>query len=335
MVALNDDVASRWGPRIVDLLRTGRGRAERPTRRAGGRPARGQAVTTSRPVPVPDATPPSRPGRPGRPLPPPGAGPPPSPRRGPGGSADSGRAGGHGGNRGADHRDDRRHLGRPGRVWSLPDVGQALLARLPWHPHLNVSAVNVGHGLAGAHAAGGPGGARRRHARRQRGRLPRWVRNPLADPYLLGVAAGGGLGATLIIVTGAPAALLPPAAFAGAVIAVALTYLLGTGAGGGPARSGWQRSRHRAGRGRGGGAAHRPADLPPAAALAEPAGDLRVDSGRARSLSTWSDVTLILPVCRPERPGCTRPSPPARRAPYRRDRGSASASTSPGCGSRW
>ena len=29
-------------------------------------------------------------------------------------------------------------------------------------------------------------------------------RNPLADPYLLGVAAGGGLGATLIIVTGGP-----------------------------------------------------------------------------------------------------------------------------------
>jgi iron complex transport system permease protein len=54
-------------------------------------------------------------------------------------------------------------------------------------------------------------------------------RNPLADPYLLGVAAGGGLGATMIIVTGAPATLLPPAAFAGAVIAVAFTYLLGTG----------------------------------------------------------------------------------------------------------
>ena len=56
-------------------------------------------------------------------------------------------------------------------------------------------------------------------------------RNPLADPYLLGVAAGAGLGATLAI------AYLPEgdgfidpvplAAFAGALLAVALTYALG------------------------------------------------------------------------------------------------------------
>jgi iron complex transport system permease protein len=53
-------------------------------------------------------------------------------------------------------------------------------------------------------------------------------RNPLADPYLLGIAAGAGLGATLMIVTGHGAAfLLPVAAFLGAVIAVALTYVLG------------------------------------------------------------------------------------------------------------
>src|SRR2546426_672056 len=52
-------------------------------------------------------------------------------------------------------------------------------------------------------------------------------RNPLADPYLLGVAAGGGLGATIIIIGGASQALLPPAAFAGAAVAVAVTYLLG------------------------------------------------------------------------------------------------------------
>jgi iron complex transport system permease protein len=53
-------------------------------------------------------------------------------------------------------------------------------------------------------------------------------RNPLADPYLLGVAAGAGLGATAVIV-GSPqfSALLPPAAFAGAVGAVTLTYLIG------------------------------------------------------------------------------------------------------------
>jgi iron complex transport system permease protein len=51
-------------------------------------------------------------------------------------------------------------------------------------------------------------------------------RNPLADPYLLGVAAGAGLGATLVIVTGVTIAL-PAAAFVGAVGGVALTYGLG------------------------------------------------------------------------------------------------------------
>jgi iron complex transport system permease protein len=52
-------------------------------------------------------------------------------------------------------------------------------------------------------------------------------RNPLADPYLLGVAAGAGLGATIAISTGASSTVLPAAAFAGAVIGVASTYLLG------------------------------------------------------------------------------------------------------------
>ncbi|MCI0678369.1 MAG: iron ABC transporter permease, partial [Actinobacteria bacterium] len=42
-------------------------------------------------------------------------------------------------------------------------------------------------------------------------------RNPLADPYLLGVAAGGGLGATLAVVTGADRALVVPFALAGAL----------------------------------------------------------------------------------------------------------------------
>ncbi len=56
--------------------------------------------------------------------------------------------------------------------------------------------------------------------------------NPLADPYLLGVASGAGLGATLVVV-GAPVIgqipsdLLPLAAFAGAVLAVTATFALG------------------------------------------------------------------------------------------------------------
>ncbi|CAL9438131.1 Hemin transport system permease protein HmuU [Nocardiopsis dassonvillei] len=63
-------------------------------------------------------------------------------------------------------------------------------------------------------------------------------RNPLADPYLLGAAAGAGLGATAVIVFGAqisaePRALVPVAAFAGALFGVAAAYLLGATAGGG------------------------------------------------------------------------------------------------------
>jgi len=61
-------------------------------------------------------------------------------------------------------------------------------------------------------------------------------RNPLADPYLLGVAAGAGLGATIAIADGSAgtkSALVPVAAFAGASVAVVLTYVLGSSAGAG------------------------------------------------------------------------------------------------------
>jgi iron complex transport system permease protein len=59
--------------------------------------------------------------------------------------------------------------------------------------------------------------------------------NPLADPYLLGVAAGAGLGATISIgylpraLSGQE--LLPVAAFVGAAGAVALSYMIGRAAG--------------------------------------------------------------------------------------------------------
>jgi iron complex transport system permease protein len=57
-------------------------------------------------------------------------------------------------------------------------------------------------------------------------------RNPLADPYLLGVAAGAGLGATLAIAylpnpEGWPVDPVPLAAFVGALGSVAATYALG------------------------------------------------------------------------------------------------------------
>jgi len=59
-------------------------------------------------------------------------------------------------------------------------------------------------------------------------------RNPLADPYLLGVAAGAGLGATIAIAY-LPDGLrgqraLPVAAFLGGTVAVVLTYAVGRSA---------------------------------------------------------------------------------------------------------
>lgn len=59
-------------------------------------------------------------------------------------------------------------------------------------------------------------------------------RNPLVDPYLLGVAAGAGLGATLAFSVARdttstwPVDPVPLAAFVGGVVAVALTYTVGT-----------------------------------------------------------------------------------------------------------
>lgn len=57
-------------------------------------------------------------------------------------------------------------------------------------------------------------------------------RNPLADPYLLGVAAGAGLGATLAIAYGPngsdwPIDPIPVFAFAGGLVGVALAYMIG------------------------------------------------------------------------------------------------------------
>ncbi|MCU1669494.1 MAG: fecD [Blastococcus sp.] len=62
-------------------------------------------------------------------------------------------------------------------------------------------------------------------------------RNPLADPYLLGAAAGAGLGATLVIAYApvqsvGPVGIVPLAAFAGALVGVGCALALGTAAGG-------------------------------------------------------------------------------------------------------
>ena len=56
-------------------------------------------------------------------------------------------------------------------------------------------------------------------------------RNPLADPYLLGIAAGAGVGATIAIVNVAHGASTPSwtpwLAFAGALVAVGVTWAIG------------------------------------------------------------------------------------------------------------
>lgn len=51
------------------------------------------------------------------------------------------------------------------------------------------------------------------------------TRNPLADPYLLGLSSGASLGAVAVLLLGS-ALLLPFAAFLGAVVALAATLLL-------------------------------------------------------------------------------------------------------------
>ncbi len=57
-------------------------------------------------------------------------------------------------------------------------------------------------------------------------------RNPLADPYLLGVAAGAGLGATLAFGTTSDGGFLALFALVGGLVAVAITYSLGRSVGG-------------------------------------------------------------------------------------------------------
>jgi len=179
---------------------------------------------------------------------------------------------------------------------SLPAVMDALLVRLPWHPAMSVPSLNsaivwqirlprvILGALVGAMLAGG--GAAYQGV----------FRNPLADPYLLGVAAGGGLGATMIIVTGGSPGLLPPAAFAGALCAVALTYVLGAGPG-------------RGGESAGSGAATASivlAGVAVAALLTAVQTYLQQQHSQSLpvvyswilgelSLASWSDVSLILP----------------------------------------
>lgn len=107
------------------------------------------------------------------------------------------------------------HLGLP--VAPVPPLTDSIVWQLRLPRVLTAAAVGAGLALSGAV-------------------MQSVTRNPLADPYLLGAAAGAGLGVTIVIVGSAEGSvtptLAPLAAFVGALGAVALTYALGTSGGG-------------------------------------------------------------------------------------------------------
>jgi iron complex transport system permease protein len=57
------------------------------------------------------------------------------------------------------------------------------------------------------------------------------MRNPLAEPYLLGVSGGAAVGAVLAVSIGLASAFVPLAAFAGAIVAVAAAFMVARAAG--------------------------------------------------------------------------------------------------------
>ena len=101
----------------------------------------------------------------------------------------------------------------PGAVWRALVDGSSSYA--PIIRQLRLPRVILGFLLGGTLAVSGAS-------------LQALLRNPLADPYLLGLSGGAGLGAVLAIALGGPLAwAVPAAAFAGALGAVALVYALG------------------------------------------------------------------------------------------------------------
>jgi iron complex transport system permease protein len=105
----------------------------------------------------------------------------------------------------------------PGQVWAglwRSDASSAVIVRDLRAPRV-LLAFCVGGSLAVTGAA-----------------LQAMIRNPLAEPYLLGLSGGAGLGAVIAIATRAAGAwAIPIAAFIGAIAAVALVYRLSLVAG--------------------------------------------------------------------------------------------------------
>ena len=57
------------------------------------------------------------------------------------------------------------------------------------------------------------------------------MRNPLAEPYLLGVSGGAAVGAVVAVALGLSVTLVPIAAFGGAMVAVMLAFFVAHAAG--------------------------------------------------------------------------------------------------------
>jgi ABC-type Fe3+-siderophore transport system permease subunit len=60
------------------------------------------------------------------------------------------------------------------------------------------------------------------------------LRNPLAEPYILGISGGASVGAVMVLATGLAVAgswILPLAAFAGAILAIAIVFRVATATG--------------------------------------------------------------------------------------------------------
>lgn len=89
---------------------------------------------------------------------------------------------------------------------SLPPLQEAIVRDLRLPRVLTAAAVGAGLALSGAV-------------------IQALTRNPLADPYLLGLSSGASLGAVSVLLLGA-AVVLPVAAFAGAMLAMAATLTL-------------------------------------------------------------------------------------------------------------
>jgi iron complex transport system permease protein len=109
------------------------------------------------------------------------------------------------------------HLGAGDALGALAGRGSETARAIVWN--LRAPRIALGFLVGGALAVAGAA-------------LQALVRNPLADPYLLGLSGGASLGAVLAIVAGAGSVwAMPAAAFVGALVTIGAVYRLALVAG--------------------------------------------------------------------------------------------------------